>query len=138
MKLLSDNAVAERYVKAGAAVGETVSYFYLGLSPFFELAHDAWKGWEKEYAGRGFRTISLDDFIQFGGYGISIENRLGKRRNTHELPVFHAQLFTPEHYHSLQPRTSLQELIQEEKPFSGAYELPGTEDGARLVSHEEK
>lgn len=62
--------VQSRYVNAGGNFGDAVSYASgIGECGGFELLLSHWESWEEEYARRGMRTVSVDRFIAFGGYG---------------------------------------------------------------------
>lgn len=88
--LLPIGFVKWRYVNAGADFGDAVSYDFLGECVGFDKLFKRWAGWEREYARRGYRTISLDAFIGFGGYGEPIDNLVGVKREEGEEPIYHA------------------------------------------------
>lgn len=95
-RFLSDRKVKESYLDAGNLVGAAVSYSYMGEPIGFKRMVRRWESWEREYVRRGYRTISLDEFIESGGYGKPLPN-LGTKREEGEEPVFHAQLYR-EHF----------------------------------------
>ena len=67
VSFLSDRTVEARYVRAGGRFGDAVSYVYMGECIGFKRMLHAWARWEKEYARRGYRTLSLDTFEEYGG-----------------------------------------------------------------------
>ena len=92
-RLISDSGVEKRYLRAGAEFGDAVSYLYMGECLDFRIRLLVWEDWEEEYAKRGYRTMPLDDFVEFGGYGKSIDHLLGKEREDEEEPIFYAKIF---------------------------------------------
>ena len=54
---------------------------------------DHWEKTEQAYAAMGFKTLSVDDFRSFGGYGIDIEPLLRVPRKAGEEPMFHAAYY---------------------------------------------
>lgn len=89
-KFLNDRQVERRYVNAGAVAGVAISYIVIaGECVGFQSSMKRWAHWEKEYARRGYRTISADSFVSYGGYGKPLVG-LGVRRDENEVPVFHA------------------------------------------------
>ncbi|RME31670.1 hypothetical protein D6789_02040 [Candidatus Woesearchaeota archaeon] len=49
--------------------------------------------WEREYVRRGFRALSLHDFVENVYAGRALEPKLGRRRGEEEIPVRHAAFF---------------------------------------------
>ncbi len=90
-KLLSTSAVEKKYLEAGRVFGDNLSYIFLGKCVEFEKNLDKLISWELEYAKRGFKTIPLNEFVEFGGYGKDIKNSLGKKRDAGEKPLYPAQ-----------------------------------------------
>lgn len=135
--LLPDKMVEKKYIKAGAAFGDAVSYIYMGRCVGFEKLFENWRKWEAEYARRGYHTVSLDDFIEYGGYGKTIK-KLGIKRQQDEKPVFHAEIYRQKYLgkeEALVDRPTVTEVEVKTKKgervkrpvFSGCYELPTTE-----------
>lgn len=89
--LLPDFYVQKKYTDIGKAVGELVSYLFTDESIGFEKLLKEWEKLEGEYASRGFRTISLDRFVEFGGFEKSIKDVIGKKRKKKEEPIYHAK-----------------------------------------------
>ncbi|MBI3336259.1 hypothetical protein HYZ98_01685 [Candidatus Peregrinibacteria bacterium] len=90
-RLLSDEKVVALYKDAGGAFGMAVSFLYMGECIGFKRRLERWAFWEREYARRGYRTIPIDDFVAYGGYGRDIESTLLVQRAIGEKPVYHAE-----------------------------------------------
>ena len=126
-RLFSDSFILKRYKKAGLAFGDMVSYLYMGECVGFPEALKRLKKWEAECARRGYRTISIDSFVESGGYGNPLEG-LGARRAEGEDPIFHAQVYEDRFYGKVEPQVDLQKLLNDGVSQSGTYELPSTEE----------
>lgn len=93
MSLRSDQGVISAYLDAGAEVGHAVSYVAIVGEPHgFPRMVRRWVRWEAEYIRRGFRSIGIDEFQKYGGYGYAIKS-IGIRREAGEKTVYHAQEF---------------------------------------------
>ncbi len=128
-RLLPDSAVEKRYVRAGATFGDAVSYLYIGECIGFEGLLNKWANWEEEYAHRGLRTVSLDRFVDLGGYGKPIDDVIGQRRENGEEPIFHAQIYRNEFLGKVAPVVNLEKMMTEGGIQTGQYRLPSTEQG---------
>ncbi|MBI4153765.1 hypothetical protein HY501_00355 [Candidatus Woesearchaeota archaeon] len=84
IRLLPDSVVEKHYIRAGAAFGEAISYTAVKYSRFERLL-DKWVGWEEEYARRGYRTLSTEEFTSLG------LSTIGRRRAEGEKPIFYAK-----------------------------------------------
>ncbi len=128
-KWLSDEAVERRYVDAGSIFGAAVSYLYMGECSGFKRLLSKWEKWENEYVRRGFRTLSIDAFIDRGGYGVALEG-LGEKRNELEEPVFHARIYRERYLGKVTPVFNPWNLMEKDGPkvATGNYVLPSTED----------
>lgn len=116
------------YQKVGAAFGNATSYIYLGECVGIEKLLTRWEELEKKYAEAGFRTISLDDFIELGGYGTPLKEILVKRKEGEE-PVYHAKIYREKYLGKVQPAVDLKALISGElKMQMGNYQLPSTKN----------
>jgi hypothetical protein len=124
-RLLSDSKVQEKYVKAGSIFGDAVSYLYMGECVGFENLLNIWDKWEQEYAKRGYKTLSIDKFIEHGGYGESIADVVGKKRGEEE-PVHHAKIYRQEYLGKFKPVIDMKALIENGEQ-AGVYHLPSTE-----------
>ena len=127
-RLMSDARVEKKYVRAGAEFGDAVSYSYMGECVGFELMLDRLESWEREYSSRGFKTVSVDRFIELGGYGVNIDSFLGQKRTTEEKPIFYAQIYRQRHLGKISPAVNLTEILTEGKTQIGSYALPSTEN----------
>ncbi|MDP3963343.1 MAG: hypothetical protein Q8Q39_02495 [bacterium] len=131
-KILSDATIQKRYVRVGGAFGGAVSYSYMGECVGFKRMLNRWARWEAEYIRRGYRAISLDDFIDYGGYGKELGELAGARRSKGEEPVLHAEIYRREFLGKIEPTIDLANLMQPDaKPQSGTYVLPSTKDVVR-------
>ena len=92
VKSLSDKEVQDNYVKVGAGFGDAESYSYLGECLGFQTMFSSWARWELEYSRRGYRTISLDDFVSYGGYGKPLEGS-GVKREPEEQIILYADIY---------------------------------------------
>lgn len=88
----SDKKLQHRYVKAGRAYGDAVSYSMMGSVVGIREMRLKYEKLEQEYAARGYRTVTLRRFIEYGGYGEEIDDVLGIKREPDEEPIFHADL----------------------------------------------
>jgi len=90
---LSDSAVEKRYVRAGATFRDAVSHLDIGEYINFGRLINKWANWEEEYAHRGYRTVSLDGFVDLRGYGNPIDDVIGQKREQGEEPIFYTQIY---------------------------------------------
>lgn len=127
----SDFTIQKRYIRAGASFGDVVSYIYLGQCQGFEGFLNHWASLEQEYANRGYRTISLDKFIELGGYGNPIDEVVGKKREKGEEPIFHAQIYKKEFLGKIKPAVDLKQMMEDGKAQYGEYVLPSTEQNKK-------
>lgn len=125
-KLFSDKKIEKKYVQAGTQFGYAVSYIYMGECVGFESMLNKWGDYEQEYAERGYRTISLDKFVELGGYGKNIDKLIGKKRRKNEKPIFHAEIYKEKYLGKVTPVISLEKMMQDKKPQFGNYILPST------------
>lgn len=126
-KLLSDEAVEEKYLKAGPQFGAAVSYIYMGECVGFKQMLGRWQRWEDAYASRGYRTLSLDAFVKHGGYGESIEPLLGQKRKDNEEPVYHAGIYRDNFLGKIQPVIDVGKMMSDGKIQVATYTTPSTE-----------
>jgi hypothetical protein len=124
---MNDQNVEKKYVSAGAQFGDAVSYLYMGECIGFESMLNRWADWEQEYVERGYRTVALDDFIELGGYGKSIDHLLGQKLEENEEPIFHAQIYRDNYLGKVPPVINLNKMINGNKNLKvGNYVLPST------------
>ena len=127
VKRLSDKEVEINYVEAGADFGDAVSYAYMGECQGFEKMLSDWTKWELEYSARGYKTISLDDFIEYGGYGKPLKG-LGVKRKPEEEVILHAEIYRKKYSDKSKPVIDLKKIIETGEAQFGTYILPSTKD----------
>jgi len=127
----SDSTIQKRYIQAGASFGDAVSYLFMGECRGFEELFNYWADLEQKYADRGYRTISLDRFIELGGYGNPIGEVIGKKREKGEEPIFHAQIYKKEFLGKIKPAVDLNQMMKGGKAQYGEYVLPSTEQNKK-------
>ncbi len=130
-KLISDKTVKRRYIQAGGNFGLNVSELaMLGENIDFNYNLNRFARWEKEYAQRGYRTISIDDFIELGGYGADISCLIGVKREEGEVPVYHAQIYKDQFLGKFDPMITAEEIDTGENSYGimGTYGLPSTKE----------
>jgi hypothetical protein len=101
---LRQEYLVEQYLRSGAVFGDAVSKLYTGGCVDLQAARRHWAHYERAYAELGFRTIAPGEFVEYGGFGKSIEHQLRVTRNPDEQPVLHAELiqhFNQDDYASL-------------------------------------
>ena len=125
-RLLPDSFAERKYVQAGSEFGEAVSYLHFGESIGFEMLLQRWEDWEREYARRGYRTISLDRFIEFGGYNKPVDDVKGIKRKRDEPQKLHAEIYRREFLGKIKPVINLWEITEGE-PIMVNYVPPSTE-----------
>lgn len=126
-KLLSDKSVEKSYASSGARFGcDASDVATMGECFGFEVHLNAWAKWEQEYARRGYKTVSIDDFIEMGGYGKNINNLLGIKRKADEKIVLHAELYRKHYLGKINPEMDLDRMIKDGKPQMGNYIPPST------------
>jgi hypothetical protein len=118
-----DDEVVQRYVDAGAVFGDVVSMIYMGECIGFEGMLKAWEEAERDYAALGYRTIDLDSFVGYGGWGKELEG-LTVARDEGEEPVYHAAYYR-EHYLGRNMMVSV-EPVGDSGAFTGTYVAPST------------
>lgn len=127
-RFMSDKKVEKKYVIAGAEFGEAVSFIYMGECVGFESMLNKWAEWEEMYVNRGYRTISLDDFVKLGGYEESIDHLLGQKLEKDEKPIFHALIYKAKYLGKISPAFDWNKMMQDKKPQFGNYKLPSTKN----------
>jgi hypothetical protein len=95
--------VVEQYVRSGAVFGDALSYLYMGECIGFHSMKERWAKLERLYAELGYRTIPLEDFIEYGGYGKSIDHLVRVRRADGEEALFHAVTFHERYAQGVMP-----------------------------------
>jgi hypothetical protein len=122
LKFLTDNQVTSRYKKAGSFFGVAVSMLHMGECVGFEKRLRRWEKWEAEYARRGYKPLSVDDFIH-ASYGNDISQKLHCLQPEGEEPRFHAKIYREKYLGKVK---ALINLGVDEVQF-GYYVVPTTE-----------
>jgi hypothetical protein len=126
-RIMNDQGVEKKYVSAGAQFGDAVSYLYMGECVGFESMLNRWADWEQEYVDRGYRTVPVDNFVELGGYGKSIDHFLGQKLEENEEPIFHAQIYRDNYLGKITPVIDLNEMMNGNgNPQFGTYVSPST------------
>lgn len=139
-RFFRDRWVRKLYVSAGGDFGDAVSMIYMGECVNMEQLLNRWAKWERHFAARGYRTISLDEFVEHGGYsqplaGLGILG-LGIRRDSGEQPVFHAEIYREVYLGKIVPVVDINALmLPGAEPQFRSYVLPST---AALASRSKK
>lgn len=118
--------LVKKYIQAGAEFGDAVSYLYVGECIGFENLLNAWAKWEKKYAQAGFRTIPVDDFILYGGYGKEIKG-IKQLRKPNEEPVFHSEIYRERFLGKVTPAIDFDEISKGNAQY-GTQIVPSTKD----------
>ena len=132
-RFMTDKWIEKHYAKAGRIFGDAVSYIYMGECVGFDSMLAKWEKLEAEYAKRGYRTLPVDDFVAYGGYGTPLKD-LGVRRAESEEPVFHAKIYREVYLGRIRPTVNLSELMRPAEPNEppesraqvGTYFVPST------------
>lgn len=120
-----DEEVVQRYIDAGAIFGDAVSYIYMGECVGFEDRLKDWEEAEQAYAALGYRTISLDDFVSFGGYGKELQG-LTVARDEGEAPIYHAVYYRVHFLGRCSPVINFDEMMKTGEAQVGTYAVPST------------
>lgn len=89
VRLYTDRRIIRLYRQSGQSFAAALVGSLHGRNLMLPECFLEWEFWEREYARRGFRTISLDAFVQPYLYGSSKE--LGIKRAPDEPPIYNAQ-----------------------------------------------
>lgn len=123
--------IVDEYRNAGSDFGNAVSYLYLGECIDFREKFERWEAAEQAYAGLGFRTLSIDDFVQIGGYSNTLDEKFRVSRELSERIVLHAAVYRERFLTSpIAPAVNLSALLQGGKMVTGTYMLPTTADAS--------
>lgn len=128
----NSKTVKTNYLKVGADFGDVISYIYMGECDGFARMMKKWEKWERQYAALGYRTISLDRFTDYGGYGRVLDDVWEVKREKGESPIFHAELFAKmrEETGKAKRHPAVTAALNGESA-SGTYELPSTEEAEK-------
>ena len=120
-RFMTVGQVEKRYVETGQIFGNAVSYIHMGECVGFARMLAKWEKWEAEYAKRGYRTLPVDDFVAYGGYGKPLKD-IGVKRADGEDPIFHAQIYREIYLGKIQPAVNFSEPTTQ----MGTYFIPST------------
>lgn len=120
--------IVEQYIRAGARFGEALSYLAMGECVGFGRMKKRWADAERQYARLGFRTIAIDDFIEYGAYGTSIDHLVSVARAAGEEPVYHADVFEERYKAGFKPKIKFDQLKENGQVQFGSFDLPSTRD----------
>lgn len=126
--VFTETEITNRYLDAGADFGDAVSQIYMGECHGFEKLLAEWEKFEVAYAELGFRTLSVDDFVEVGGWGkdpTSFGFRI--RRNPGEDAVFHARYYRENYLARNSQENVVARVFESGKPVYGTYEIPSTD-----------
>ena len=119
-----DPDVINEYRNAGIAIGDAVSYIYMGECIGFDKLLDKWETTERQFSELGYRTISLDDFVSAGGYGKDLPELAP--RNVGEEPVFHAAYYREHFFQKIGPAINFDEMMKTGEAQCATYAVPST------------
>lgn len=125
-RFLTDSFVEKRYIEIGKNIGNIISMIYMGEPEGFKKIVNKWEKWEEEYASRGFRTLSLNQWENIGGWEDSIEGLIGQIRNKEETPIYHAKIYKQKFLGKIKPSLNIEQLLNSKSPISKSYFVPST------------
>jgi hypothetical protein len=126
VRTFTDEQTVEAYVMAGAEMGSAVSYIYMGECIGFDKLLGQWEATEKAYVDLGFRTLSIDDFVRYGGYAASIDKLLRVPRKRNEKPVYHAAYYRERFFEKVGMSGAVVKALHGEAAV-GCYVRPSTD-----------
>ena len=126
VKTFTNEEIVTAYVNAGAEFGDVVSYIYMGECIGFADLLAQWEKTEAAYAELGYRTLSIDDFVSFGGYGKSIDDLLKVPRKEGEKAVLHAAYYRENFLGKVGMNAAVIEAMQGHAAV-GHYVMPSTD-----------
>lgn len=123
-----EQRIINKYLDIAVAVGDMISYVptmgeCIGFSRYVNL----WEKAEIKYAKLGYRTISVDDLINAGGYGYDISHLVKVKRNSGENPIFHSTLYKEYYLGKIMPALDMNSIMTGDIQF-GTFTMPSTED----------
>jgi len=125
-KTFTDEEKVQSYVMAGTQMGDAVSYIYMGECVGFGELLDKWEAAERAYADLGYRTLSIDDFTSYGGYGLNIEKLFRVPRKEGEPVVLHAAYYRQKYFRKMGRSSVIEEALKGNVAV-GNYEVPTTD-----------
>lgn len=119
--------LARKYLHSGCTFAEAVSYLYIGECYGFKNLLNRWAKAERRYAGKGFKTLSLDDFLNNYYQQHNLYPFLGEKLKENQSPVYHAELYREHYLGKVRPAFDFNAMMQDGQPRTGTFELPSTE-----------
>lgn len=87
---LSDQKLQEKYLETGKLFAAMWYMRPCAKAVGFDKTFKQWEKLEKEYAQRGYRTVSQSDFYQMGIDSDLAKELMPTKREEGEEPIFHA------------------------------------------------
>ncbi len=125
VSLFPDSLVIGRYCKVGSIYGDLESYSYMGEIPGLRNWLAKWVFWEEEIVRRGYRAISLDNFILYGGGYVKNPPQV-QLRLLGEEPKYHARI--RQEQLALGKPEGCKVRQHFDGSFTGSYTVPSTEE----------
>ncbi|MDD3263292.1 MAG: hypothetical protein PHT94_00165, partial [Candidatus Nanoarchaeia archaeon] len=126
-KLLPYSIIEKAYVNSGFNFANAVNYIFFGECLSFESLLTKWESWEKEYQNRGYRTISIDDFLECLPAKKNIESLLREKIEGNEISVLHSEIYRENFLGKVKPIIDLDHMINGGREIQfGICELPST------------
>tara|TARA_Y100000310_G_C20658232_1_gene803173 strand:+ start:966 stop:1283 length:318 start_codon:yes stop_codon:yes gene_type:complete len=85
-----------------------------------------WESWEKEYSRRGFRTVSLDKFLDSKDRS-ALDKFVNIKRLEKESPISHAGLYREHYLGKVHPVIDFSDVMNKGVAMGGTIYLPSTE-----------
>lgn len=120
-----DDDVVKRYIDAGAIFGDAVSYIYMGECVGFAKRLENWENAELAYSALGYRTLSLDQFVDYGGYGKELIGLTVPRDEGEEI-VLHAKYYRDNFFNKVEPVIDFNKMMEDGEAQFGNYAVPST------------
>ncbi|OVE81668.1 hypothetical protein BVY03_03445 [bacterium K02(2017)] len=110
--------VTSTYLSAGGQIGLALSPYSSPSTAQIRKLAQKWMSAERAYIGIGMRSISLDAFIDSGGFDKSIEHLIGIQLKYLETPIFHAQDYIDQVLGNINPVLQFESLFPDTVKFS--------------------
>lgn len=125
VRAILNEEIVERYVLTGTQFGDALSYIYMGECVGFDDLLKAYEEAEAAYVGLGFRTLSVDDFTDAGGWGMELRG-LRVPRDVDEEPILHAKYYRAHYLGRARPVIDFDRMMKDGQPQMGNYAVPST------------
>lgn len=123
---ITNNDIVNAYVTAGAMMGDAVGMIFMGECIGFGDMLDRWEETEKAYAELGFRTLSIDEFVEFGYKGHDIEHLFRVPRKVGEQSALHAAYYRENFFKKMNMHEAVKEAFGG-VVGCGMFEVPSTQ-----------